>query len=355
MKTLNRHFVIAVVILLILFSDETLSADTVTDPGDYSTGDLITALSINTRFQTLYSVLDGEDIDNTNLKSDSASLEKVSGGVMMSSGSYIGIGTSSPQTDLNIIGWLQMGLDTDAYYSVLGSNALTFNRAGSASYIDQDGSGGSLVFTMDGVAALTIDNSGYVGIGTTIPGAKLNIVEDSTGLWTGVFQSAGSETRVFIGVTDRSGDANQDYSIWAEAPRAYFSDKVGIGTITPDHDLEIGSGTYSEIDAGESQFTTSSSREYKENIHSVYVGSILDKILKIPVSTYDFKKEYNDDDTKRTNKMGLIAEDFYEIFGRGSAKELNGQEVQMALWLAVQELKTENDKLIARIETLENK
>jgi len=59
-------------------------------------------------------------------------------------------------------------------------------------------------------------------------------------------------------------------------------------------------------------------------------------------------------DDKCKNKIGLIAEDFHTIFERGSDKQLSGQEIQMALWLAVQELKTENDELRQRLELLEN-
>jgi len=49
-------------------------------------------------------------------------------------------------------------------------------------------------------------------------------------------------------------------------------------------------------------------------------------------------------------------------FERGSDKQLNGNEVQMALWLAVQELKAENNELkyenqqiLNRLDLLENK
>lgn len=45
------------------------------------------------------------------------------------------------------------------------------------------------------------------------------------------------------------------------------------------------------------------------------------------------------------DKPGLIAGDFHAVFQRSSDKELNGPGVQMALWLAVQELKEENDEL----------
>lgn len=47
--------------------------------------------------------------------------------------------------------------------------------------------------------------------------------------------------------------------------------------------------------------------------------------------------------------MGLVAEDFYTAFERGSNKEISGQEVQMALWLAVQVLTDENQGLEARL------
>jgi len=121
---------------------------------------------------------------------------------------------------------------------------------------------------------------------------------------------------------------------------------VGIGTTSPDHDLEIGTGTYSEIDAGEASFTTGSSRTYKENIRPVAADGILGKISNVPVNTFDFKKELcPEGGDKCTDKMGLIAEDFHTVFGRGSDKEISGQEVTMALWLAVQELTEENGKL----------
>ena len=51
--------------------------------------------------------------------------------------------------------------------------------------------------------------------------------------------------------------------------------------------------------------------------------------------------------------MGLIAEDFHTVFGRGDEKYINGQEVQMALWLAVQQLTEKNKELTDRLSTLE--
>ena len=119
------------------------------------------------------------------------------------------------------------------------------------------------------------------------------------------------------------------------------------GCTDPDHDLILGgsgtgcdTGTYSEIDAGEASFTISSARALKENFNLVSGANILDKISNVPVYTYDFKDQYCDRAGCK-DKIGLIAEDFHTIFERGSDKQINGQEMTMALWLAVQELTKE--------------
>ena len=130
---------------------------------------------------------------------------------------------------------------------------------------------------------------------------------------------------------------------------------VGINCTDPDHDLTIGgtgagcnTGTFSEIDAGEAQFTVSSSRDLKENFNEIRPEGVLAKVARIPVYTYDFK------DGKR-DRLGLVAEDFYPVFERGSDKMLSGHDVQMALWLAVQELTHQNEQLQERINALEEK
>jgi len=119
------------------------------------------------------------------------------------------------------------------------------------------------------------------------------------------------------------------------------------GCVDPDHDLILGgsgagcnTGTFSEVDAGEATFTTSSSRTIKENIVPVTEDNILEKVSNVPVYTYDFIDGPKD-------KMGLVAEDFHTIFGRGSDKRISGQEMIMALWLSVQELTQENQELQA--------
>ena len=58
--------------------------------------------------------------------------------------------------------------------------------------------------------------------------------------------------------------------------------------------------------------------------------------------TYDFINGPKD-------KLGLMSEDFHEVFGRGSDKYINHGDVQMALWLAVQELTNRVKELEAQL------
>lgn len=129
---------------------------------------------------------------------------------------------------------------------------------------------------------------------------------------------------------------------------------VGINCLTPTSDLVIASSATtcatpsSSINAGSAQFTVASSRTFKENIEPISVQNILEKIEKVDVYTYDFKKGPKD-------RLGLIAEDFHGVFGRGDEKFIDGNDVQMALWLAVQELTAQNKKLQERLDQLEQK
>lgn len=221
-------------------------------------------------------------------------------------------------------------------------------------------------FAQTGTLFVEGDN---VGIGTSTPGARLDILPSGSTL----------EMRVKNGTTNsdviavvQSGSSNQIFRIF-EAPsgEGVFSvfaangsenlrftgqagGRLGIGCaqgIGADIVLNAnggglcGSGTESTINAGATQFTVTSSRTIKENINPVEVDGILEKISDVDVYHYDFISGPEDN-------LGLMAEDFHQIFGRGSDKLLSGQEVTMALWLAVQELTARTDELARQNDAL---
>lgn len=130
---------------------------------------------------------------------------------------------------------------------------------------------------------------------------------------------------------------------------------VGFGTDTPTGDFHVVQGaTGSSLVAGNTTFTATSSRTLKENIRPVQADDILEKVAKVSVMTYDWKPEvWNGNEEERKDKLGLIAEDFHTVLGRGSDKTINGQDVEMTLWLAVQKLHEENQELKGRLSQLE--
>jgi hypothetical protein len=120
---------------------------------------------------------------------------------------------------------------------------------------------------------------------------------------------------------------------------------VGINCNNPGSDFVISattncSGSQSSINAGAAMFSVTSSRTMKENLEPLAVPDLLDRIAGVGVYRYDFKQGPKD-------RVGLIAEDFHQVFERGSDQTIDGNEVQMALWLAVQEL-------TARVKELES-
>ena len=205
-----------------------------------------------------------------------------------------------------------------------------------------------------------------VGIGTPDPQQRLHIHEDSSSY---AYLSFTNETTgdniadgVLVGIDPSENfrvhtfeDNNISFYIDNDHKLTIDPDgDVGIGTTTPVDDLEIVRGyTYSKINAGDTSFTTSSSKSYKENIRPLDKEDILEKIANVPVNVYDFKASHCSDGENCKDKMGLIAEEFHTIFQRGSQKEINGQEVQMALWMAVQHLYAQNKALNQKIQKLE--
>ncbi len=181
--------------------------------------------------------------------------------VIRSSGE-VGIGTTTPEATLNVIGAIQVGTQS-GYSTNLGSNSLSFQRtaaSGTYSYIDQKGIGGGIMFrtsqaTVQDTQAMALTASGSLGIGTTTPRQKLDIV--------GVAEAAsGTATKgsFVVGAASTNGVLNMGvanpgtFYSWIQSRHAssanYYNlslnpegGNVGIGTSAPSALLTMSAST----------------------------------------------------------------------------------------------------------------
>ncbi len=133
-------------------------------------------------------------VDNTKLASDEASLNKVSGGLMHSTGTRIGIGTSLPESSLHvrrasagtvathINAVLTVENGTNAYINLLTPDANesgilfgnpTSNVSGGVIYNAGSNPNGLQFRTNGNFTRMVVTDTGNVGIGTTAPDQRL--------------------------------------------------------------------------------------------------------------------------------------------------------------------------------------
>jgi hypothetical protein len=264
----------------------------------------------------------------------------------------IGISQSAPGLDLHMT-----TTDTPAMRmeqtSAGGFTAQTWDiGANEANFFVRDLTGGSrLSFRIrPGAPTSSIDiaASGNVGIGTASP-ARLLHLNSSSG--NAAIQFTNNTAKSWH-IANSGNDLNVSETGVADA-RLYVKagGNVGIACNAPGARLVVASGggcstPSSSLNPGDAQFTVASSRTFKENLSPVAVPDVLDRIGKVGVYNYDFIDGPKD-------RIGLIAEDFHEVLGRGDEKYINGGEVQVALWLAVQQLTAQNKALTERLDALD--
>lgn len=197
-------------------------------------------------------------------------------------------------------------------------------QAGEASKIEF-GSNGDIMFSSADVNSpilsfgnnMIIKKSGNVGIGNLNPTQKLHIQTAADPQIR--LQDAGGHVDVYGGA---------DFLV-------RNSSSVNMMVLNSNGNLTI-AGSLME----------GSDRNRKENIVKVDPHKILERIIHIPVSTWNYRGD-------PVTHMGPMAQDFYAAFGLGpDDKSLAGIDVQGALLASVQALKAENEVLKAKVENL---
>jgi hypothetical protein len=172
-----------------------------------------------------------------------------------------------------------------------------------------------------GAPILLNPGAGYIGIGTTSPGAKFEA--DSTDVVEILQHQGGSTSAVYTN---------------------YVVTGVVIGSVTND-------GSWSGV-----HFNTTSDRRLKENIAPTVRG--LDTLSKMNVDDFNYIADPN-----KSRVQGLIAQELYDVYPEAVTK--GGPDPKLQPWQidysrltpllikAMQDLKATNDQLAQRVSTLE--
>ena len=257
----------------------------------------------------------------------------------------VGIGTTSPSGRLHVSGGTTSVIRNDSTGTTINEYSQTINYAGNGAYLVQNlvyGNGlcvtaaspavdqlyqigttssAPLQFITDNIERLRIDASGNVGIGTTAPTTRLNVVGTSADYITA--QIAVGEASIATGKQLQLGyntTADKGY-IQSVHWGTSFTDlainsnggNVGIGTASPSAQLEL--STDSAKKPSTNTWTIASDQRLKTNITNADNDRCYEIVKQVPLKRYTWKNEvYSQEQVRDRSKLGWIAQDVEAVF-----------------------------------------
>jgi len=243
----------------------------------------------------------------------------------------VGIGTTSPLWPLDVKGKffvdangrVGIGTQPDSNYGLTVNTGIAHERIkiqGSTSsgfyLIDPSGTDGAIVrmdtdglklYTQNAVLAMMLaKTSGNVGIGTTSPGAKLEV----SGVWDSLIKATESISGKSIWINSGTNFASIGYGTTNEKAIAIgqSNGNVGIGTTAPGYKLDVNGQCHA------SSFPTSSDKRFKENVKEI--DNALEKVKKLRGVYFNWNKFYRKtlkvDETEDV-EIGLIAQEVKKV------------------------------------------
>ena len=272
----------------------------------------------------------------------------------------VGIGTTAPLSKLEVNGVAAFSLGTALLPSHSFSGDLNTGMWSSGA--------DTINFSANGAEKVRIQSDGNVGIGTTGPGAKLDVQSTSTTsinlanfIAPNLLSTNFSEIR--IGQSLSNGNAVElrsyyqgdnsatnrfdvgTYGVSAPMMSILNSGNVGIGTTNPTHLIMLSGGAYSDG----TNWSNGSDRNSKENFTTLDPQSVLEKIATLPITQWNYKVEPN-----ATMHIGPMAQDFYSAFGLGGISgntSISTIDPSGVALLGIQALNTKTNNFITQSST----
>lgn len=239
---------------------------------------------------------------------------------------FIGVATATPAYNMHVEGDFyaslpsrfnsnltvggRVGIGTTNVGTAFASVSSPSTFAGPTFLINSQGSGDVLSFANTTSNVMIIKNSGFVGIGTTLPSFNLHVAGDLN--FDGSLYEKGSK---YIS------------SQWTSLPNAdlFFTSNVGIGTTVPNYQLHVHGTSYissiasfgSNISSegtvyAKGSFVSTSDKNLKTNLRPI--TNAMEKISSISGYTYDRT------DTLR-HECGLVAQEVMNILPEVVSKD----------------------------------
>ena len=267
----------------------------------------------------------------------------------------VGIGTSSPNSKLDVTGPDNSGGAGILVYSAnrTANLQLAFNTlatsANSGGMFISAGGATPIVFNTNGNERMRIDSSGNLLVGTTTANAKTTI------------EQAGNAEGLRVSNSTASMSAVHQYSVLFGSGNKNTT-AVHFGAYTTDANVFFVYGN-GNVQNTNNSYGAISDIKFKENV--VEATPKLDALMQVRVVNYNLKSQPNE------KHIGVIAQELEEIFPglveeapeRDGSGELTGEKsksVKYSVFVpmlikALQEANTKIDQLTARVAELEGK
>ncbi len=269
----------------------------------------------------------------------------------------LGLGTSTPVVDAHIVGGNTPAIRLEQDPSS-GFGPQTWDMAGNETnfFIRDVTSSSNLPFRIrPGAPTSSIDiaGDGDVGIGTDTPTRRLHL-RTATGS---------------VGFQLEKGETNESWKFVTRGDDFQIS-KVGSGSaeleVTDSGEFLISDNLVMDSNGNvtiQGALTQNSDVNSKENIRLVNTAEILNKVMNLPVSIWNYK--FDQDSVRH---LGPMAQDFFKEFNLGSTEDKISSIDTSGVALAsikelgkqlankdseIKSLKTENQKLKSRLDKIE--